>query len=137
MDGKKDFTLDEENFGDLPALVDEVKAQGLRFIIILDPAIAVDDNYTSYLNGLDSNAFVTWSNETDKPNGQDLPDDVLMGAVLFFIYRAVNLSLISCLGMAGTDRVSRLLQAIDSRLVDEGSDGFSRQAQIRRPLDSA
>jgi maltase-glucoamylase len=40
MDARKDFTIDPVNFGDLPALVDEVKKDGLRFGIILDPAIA-------------------------------------------------------------------------------------------------
>lgn len=40
MDGRKDFTIDPVNFADLPALVDEVKKDGLKFGIILDPAIA-------------------------------------------------------------------------------------------------
>lgn len=82
MDGKKDFTLDKENFGDLPALVDDIKNGGLRFIIILDPAIAVNDNYSSYTKGLDGDVYVKWANETIKPNGQNIPNNTLMGAVI-------------------------------------------------------
>lgn len=81
MDGKKDFTLNSTSFGDLPALVDEIKSGGLRFIIILDPAIAVDDSYQSYLNGLEKDVYVKWANESIKPPGQNLPNNILMGAV--------------------------------------------------------
>jgi alpha-glucosidase (family GH31 glycosyl hydrolase) len=35
MDGRRDFTIDPVNFGDLPQLVDEVKKDGLRFIAII------------------------------------------------------------------------------------------------------
>lgn len=45
MDKRRDFTIDPVNFADLPALVDEVKRDGLRFGIILDPAIAHECKY--------------------------------------------------------------------------------------------
>ena len=48
MDGRKDFTIDPVNFADLPALVDEVKQGGLRFGIILDPAIAHERKYNNF-----------------------------------------------------------------------------------------
>jgi maltase-glucoamylase len=35
MDGRRDFTIDPVNFGDLPQLVDQVKKDGLRFIAII------------------------------------------------------------------------------------------------------
>jgi len=34
-----DFTLDKQNFNGLPALVDNMRAEGMRFIFILVPAI--------------------------------------------------------------------------------------------------
>lgn len=45
MDKRRDFTIDPVNFADLPALVDEVKRDGLKFGIILDPAIAHECKY--------------------------------------------------------------------------------------------
>ena len=35
MDGQKDFTLDEENFAGLPEYVEQLKAEGTRYVIIL------------------------------------------------------------------------------------------------------
>lgn len=77
MDGKRDFTIDPVNFGDLPALVDEVKQGGLRFIIILDPAIAND--YQPFFNGVADKVFVEWANSTLRPPGQS--DDIILGNV--------------------------------------------------------
>ena len=62
MDGRRDFTIDPVNFADLPALVDDVKKDGLRFIVILDPAIAND--YSTYDRGVASSAYVEWVNAT-------------------------------------------------------------------------
>lgn len=39
MDRRLDFTYDKENFAGLPEYIRQVKSDGLRFIIILDPAI--------------------------------------------------------------------------------------------------
>lgn len=35
MERQMDFTLDKDDFQDLPALVDSMRAEGMRFIIIL------------------------------------------------------------------------------------------------------
>ncbi|KZR99494.1 Lysosomal alpha-glucosidase, partial [Daphnia magna] len=59
MDGRRDFTIDPVNFGDLPALVDEVKKGGLRFVIILDPAIAND--YETYERGVALSVYAEWA----------------------------------------------------------------------------
>jgi len=79
MDGKRDFTIDPVNFGDLPALVDEVKVDGVRFVVILDPAIASD--YVSYERGKAANAYVVWANSTIKPPGQPTDSDIILGNV--------------------------------------------------------
>ncbi|KZR98836.1 Lysosomal alpha-glucosidase, partial [Daphnia magna] len=59
MDGRRDFTIDPVNFRDLPALVDEVKKGGLRFVIILDPAIAND--YATYERGVALSVYAEWA----------------------------------------------------------------------------
>lgn len=79
MDGRRDFTIDPVNFGNLPALVDEVKKDGLRFVIILDPAIAND--YATYDRGVALSVYAEWFNETSKPNGQPTENNFIIGNV--------------------------------------------------------
>lgn len=79
MDGRRDFTIDPINFGDLPQLVDDVKKDGLRFIVMFDPAIAND--YPTFDRGLADNVFVEWANKTIKPPDQPTDNDVVLGNV--------------------------------------------------------
>lgn len=79
MDGQRDFTIDPVNFGDLPALVDEVKKDGLRFVVILDPAIAND--YDTFERGKAANVFIQWANSTLRPPNQPL-DNIVLGNVI-------------------------------------------------------
>ena len=79
MDGRRDFTIDPVNFGDLPALVDDVKKDGLRFIVILDPAIAND--YSTYDRGVESSVYVEWVNATYKPDDQPTDSNIIIGNV--------------------------------------------------------
>lgn len=81
MDGRRDFTIDPDNFGDLPALVDEVKQDGLRFIIILDPAIAND--YQTYDRGVELSVYAEWVNATIKPDDQPTDSNIIIGNVLY------------------------------------------------------
>jgi alpha-glucosidase (family GH31 glycosyl hydrolase) len=81
MDGRRDFTIDPDNFGDLPALVDEVKQDGLRFIIILDPAIAND--YQTYDRGVALSVYAEWVNATIKPDDQPTDSNIIIGNVLY------------------------------------------------------
>ncbi len=80
MDGRRDFTIDPDNFADLPALVDQVKKDGLRFIVILDPAIAND--YETYDRGLDLAVFAEWANSTLKPDDQPVDSNIIIGNVM-------------------------------------------------------
>ena len=83
MDGRRDFTVDPIHFGDLPQLIRDVKNDGLRFIVILDPAIAID--YPSYENGKALDVYIKWDNETTIPDDQ--PSDLtLLGNVCISIY---------------------------------------------------
>lgn len=86
MDGRKDFTIDPTNFADLPQLVDQVKAEGIKFVVILDPAIA--KNYGPFRRGQQQNVFVKWSNTSYIPDNQN--DDVLYGRVGFEKFNQVD-----------------------------------------------
>ncbi|CAG7722384.1 unnamed protein product [Allacma fusca] len=48
MDGNKDFTVSQDRFGGLPAYVRELKAKGVKFMTILDPAIALGEAPGTY-----------------------------------------------------------------------------------------
>ncbi len=88
MDGRRDFTIDPVNFGDLPALVDEIKKDGLRFITIIDPAIA--DDYESYERGKTNGVFVTWADPNNKPENQPTDNDIVFGNVFFKLFFSLN-----------------------------------------------
>ncbi|KAH0624124.1 hypothetical protein JD844_007538 [Phrynosoma platyrhinos] len=66
MERKLDFTL-SKSFSDLPAFVRQIKSEGSRFIIILDPAISGNEteSYETFTKGVQNNVFITWPNSTD------------------------------------------------------------------------
>lgn len=78
MDGRRDFTLGQD-FVDLPQLVEDVKKDGLRFIVIVDPAIASD--YPTYDRGVTGGVFVKWANSSSKPDNQPTDSDIVLGNV--------------------------------------------------------
>ncbi|NXA12159.1 MGA protein, partial [Sapayoa aenigma] len=58
MERQLDFTL-SSNFSGLPALVNRIKAEGMRFIIILDPAISGNETgYPTFTRGLEDDVFI-------------------------------------------------------------------------------
>ncbi|NXT66090.1 MGA protein, partial [Chaetops frenatus] len=58
MDRQVDFTIGT-SFSGLPALINKIKAEGMRFIIILDPAISANEtNYPAFTRGVDNNVFI-------------------------------------------------------------------------------
>ncbi|KAF2354035.1 P-type trefoil domain [Trinorchestia longiramus] len=69
MDKQKDFTIDAENFGDLPQYVSELHASGQRFIIILDPAINAElpaEKYPTHSRALEADVYVKWPADTNQ-----------------------------------------------------------------------
>ncbi|XP_056421060.1 sucrase-isomaltase, intestinal isoform X1 [Hyla sarda] len=67
MENRKDFTIDQTNFRELPSFADNLHANGQKYIIILDPAIANQnlangDPYEAYQRG---QALGVWVNESD------------------------------------------------------------------------
>ncbi|NWS82756.1 MGA protein, partial [Toxostoma redivivum] len=59
MERNLDFTL-SPNFSGLPALINKIKAEGMRFIIILDPGISVNETnyYPAFSRGMDKDIFI-------------------------------------------------------------------------------
>lgn len=62
MDHRLDFTVDHVNFAGLEDYVREVKKEGLRFIIILDPAINAEmgEEYPVHVRAKDRDVYITW-----------------------------------------------------------------------------
>lgn len=79
MEDYKDFTLDEENFPDFGAFVQELKEQNIRLIPIIDAGVKIEKGYQVYEEGIekgyfckkaDGNEFVAtvWPGETHFPD---------------------------------------------------------------------
>ncbi|KAF6720919.1 Maltase-glucoamylase, intestinal [Oryzias melastigma] len=64
MERQLDFVLDSE-FQGLPALVDRMRGEGMRFIFILDPAISGNetDPYPAFERGVAQDVFIKWPKE--------------------------------------------------------------------------
>uniref|UniRef100_A0A3B5B509 P-type domain-containing protein n=1 Tax=Stegastes partitus TaxID=144197 RepID=A0A3B5B509_9TELE len=73
MERQLDFVLDSE-FKGLPALVDRLRGEGMRFIFILDPAISGNETtYPAFDRGQAADIFIKWPKE--------LSDEIVWGKV--------------------------------------------------------
>ncbi|XP_077637197.1 putative maltase-glucoamylase 2 [Crocuta crocuta] len=74
MDRKLDFTL-SPNFQNLGLLIDQMKKNGMRFILILDPAISGNEtHYPTFKRGQENNVFIKWPDNSDIVWGKVWPD---------------------------------------------------------------
>ncbi|XP_017358744.1 sucrase-isomaltase, intestinal [Cebus imitator] len=66
MERQLDFTIGEA-FQDLPQFVDKIRGEGMRYIIILDPAISGNETkpYPAFQRGQQEDVFVKWPNTSD------------------------------------------------------------------------
>ncbi|XP_074048617.1 sucrase-isomaltase, intestinal [Macrotis lagotis] len=66
MERQLDFTLGDR-FQELPQFVDRIRQQGMKYIIILDPAISGNETkpYPAYTRGIEKDVFVKWPNTDD------------------------------------------------------------------------
>ncbi|XP_013922389.1 PREDICTED: maltase-glucoamylase, intestinal-like, partial [Thamnophis sirtalis] len=84
MERQLDFTL-SPNFTNLPALVNRIKKDGMRFVIILDPAISGNEtNYSAFTRGLHDDVFIKWPNSNDTVWGKVWPyrPDIIINSSL-------------------------------------------------------
>uniref|UniRef100_I3JDQ1 alpha-glucosidase n=1 Tax=Oreochromis niloticus TaxID=8128 RepID=I3JDQ1_ORENI len=74
MERQLDFVLDKE-FQGLPALVDSMRNEGMRFIFILDPAISGNETqpYPAFERGIAADVFIKWP--------QTISDEIVWGKV--------------------------------------------------------
>jgi alpha-glucosidase len=57
MDGFRCFTWNKTYFPDLKKMVQELNADGFKTIVIIDPGIKIDENYTVFKEGLQNDYF--------------------------------------------------------------------------------
>ncbi|NXN96345.1 MGA protein, partial [Rhinopomastus cyanomelas] len=74
MERQLDFTL-SPRFSGLPALIDKIRGEGMRFILILDPAISANEtDYPAFTRGVEKDVFIKWPNSNDIIYGKVWPD---------------------------------------------------------------
>ncbi|NXV82715.1 MGA protein, partial [Atlantisia rogersi] len=69
-----DFTLNPR-FAGLPALIQKIQQEGMRFILILDPAISGNEtDYPAFTRGVEKDVFIKWPNTDDIIYAKVWPD---------------------------------------------------------------
>lgn len=65
MDGHKDFTLNPKNYPrpKLLAFLDKIHKIGMKYIVIIDPGIGVNNTYGVYQRGIANDVFIKYDNE--------------------------------------------------------------------------
>ncbi|XP_044490172.1 alpha-xylosidase 1 [Mangifera indica] len=65
MDGHKDFTLNPNNYPrpKLLAFLDKIHSMGMKYIVIIDPGIAVNSTYGVYQRGIANDVFIKYKGE--------------------------------------------------------------------------
>jgi len=58
MDGFRIFTVDPQRFPDLGKLADELQAEDVKLVAIIDPGVKRDPNYFFYQQGMRADAFL-------------------------------------------------------------------------------
>ncbi len=77
MDGYRVFTWDKNRFPDPAKMIADLKAEGFRTVVIIDPGIKVDPNYSVYVDGRSKGMFVK------DAKGSELNRNVWPGASAF------------------------------------------------------
>lgn len=78
MDRYKVFTFNPETYHDAKSLVQELKADGVRIVPIVDPGVKVEEGYPIYDDGVKEGNFCTY------PDGSIFTGDVWPGKSVFY-----------------------------------------------------
>nr|DBA29502.1 TPA: hypothetical protein GDO54_009725 [Pyxicephalus adspersus] len=75
MERQMDFTLGEK-FSSLPNFFDKIRSDGMRVLILLDPAIPGNETkpYPAFTRGKDQDVFIKWDDKRDIVWGKVWPD---------------------------------------------------------------
>lgn len=57
MDAYKDFSVNSDRFPDLAGLVEDMKAEGIHLVPIIDAGVKIDKDYDCYKEGVENNYF--------------------------------------------------------------------------------
>ncbi len=77
MDGYRDFTWNTAAFPNPGQMIDELHAQGLHLVTIIDPGTKIDENYFVYQQGMERDYFCHYE------NGELFKGNVWPGACVF------------------------------------------------------
>jgi alpha-glucosidase len=77
MDGYRVFTWDKTRFPDPPQMLSDLRREGFRTVLIIDPGIKVDENYPVYQAGRTGSFFHR------KPDGTEFRANVWPGVCAF------------------------------------------------------
>jgi alpha-glucosidase len=77
MNGYRVFTWDNKRFPDPPRMLRDLRAEGFRTVVIIDPGIKVDENYHAYKEGRAGSFFVRAS------DGAEMRERVWPGVCAF------------------------------------------------------
>ncbi|XP_036206938.1 sucrase-isomaltase, intestinal [Myotis myotis] len=85
MERQLDFTIGDD-FRDLPQFVDKIRSEGMKYIIILDPAISGNETkpYPAFTRGQEKDVFIKWPNTNDicwAKVWPDLPNITINGSL--------------------------------------------------------
>ncbi|XP_040513111.1 maltase-glucoamylase, intestinal isoform X2 [Gallus gallus] len=74
LERQLDFKL-SPRFSGLPELINKIRAEGMRYIPILDPAISANEtDYLAFTRGREKDVFIKWPNSEDIILGKVWPD---------------------------------------------------------------
>ena len=74
----------------MPEYFDELHRKGMKTVMILDPALVVNDtNYSPYLNGVKNNVFIKWP-QGQSPDITETGSDIMLGYVSKIFSREIS-----------------------------------------------
>lgn len=79
-DERKDFTVDPDKWKDLPNYFEYLKEVGMKTVMILDPALIVNNtDYWPYETGKEKDIFIRWPGVS--PDFADTNSSIMLGYV--------------------------------------------------------